>query len=122
LVACAASAAGCGSSANTGLAGVAVSGSVSAGPTCPVERPGDPACAPRQLAARILVTTVDGRPVLTTTSDTHGQFQFSLQPGRYIVVARSLHGATLPRGVPVSLLITRAADRSLRLEMDTGIR
>jgi hypothetical protein len=121
-LACAVAAAGCGSAANTQQPGVVVSGSVSAGPTCPVERPGDPACAPRPAAAQITVTTIARRLVLTATSTAHGQFRFSLRPGQYIVVARALHGAALPRGTPVAVLITQAGDQSLRLRMDTGIR
>ncbi len=46
--------------AASGVTGV--SGRVTAGPTCPVERPGDPACQPRPVAGAVLVVTTPAAP------------------------------------------------------------
>ena len=45
-----------------------VTGTVLAGPTCPVARPGDPACAPQPVAARVRFEDATGRVIATAES------------------------------------------------------
>jgi acetyl esterase/lipase len=60
-----------------------VEGTVSAGPTCPVEREGQP-CPPSPVAAaRVDVLAADGRRSAQAATDARGQFSLLVAPGRY---------------------------------------
>ena len=60
-----------------------VGGRVHAGPVCPVEQPGDPACAPRSVAgATLVVRAADGSEVARFTTDASGLYRIELPPGR----------------------------------------
>jgi hypothetical protein len=99
-----------------------VRGTVSLGPTCPVERiPPDPACADKPYAAAILVyRTGSGTPFIIGNSDMNGAFQFSLPPGSYTINAGS--GKTLPRCTPVDVVVPANGYASTTISCDTGIR
>lgn len=99
-----------------------VRGTVSLGPTCPVERiPPDPACADKPYAAAILVYRAgSGTPFIIGNSDMSGAFQFSLPPGSYTINAGS--GKTLPRCTPVNVIVPTDGYASTTISCDTGIR
>jgi hypothetical protein len=98
-----------------------ISGTAVAGPTCPVERPGDPACAPRPVAgATILIQDGAGADVATTVTDAAGRFRVALPPGVYTVVGQpvaGLMGNPLPLDVEVA-----ESEVTVELSYDTGIR
>lgn len=99
-----------------------VRGSVSLGPTCPVERiPPDPQCVDKPYATTISVYHA-GRsvPYLIGNSDATGVFQFPLPPGAYMLTARV--GTTLPRCSTVSVIIIANAYATTTISCDTGIR
>ncbi len=102
--------------------GPVVTGTVLAGPTCPVARPDDPACAPQPVAARVRFEDAAGRAVATADSGSDGGFRAYVPPGDYTVVAEALNGGQLPRGIPAVVTVTVAGIRGLQVEMDTGIR
>jgi Carboxypeptidase regulatory-like domain len=122
LVAVAVLLAACASGPSPVASGVGgISGIALAGPTCPVERPGDPACAPRPIAgATILIQDATGADVATIVTDAAGRFQVALPPGAYTVVGQPVEGLM---GNPAPLDVEVAAsDVTVELSYDTGIR
>lgn len=104
-----------------------VFGVATAGPVCPVERPGDSACAPRPVGdAVIVVTQPDGKELTRVTTATDGSFNLELPAGEYLLVPQpvdGLHG-TAP-SVPFTVGSADQPGASLtplHVEYDTGIR
>jgi hypothetical protein len=101
----------------TGLAITAV-----AGPTCPVEQPGDPACAPRPVAgATVIVRDGQGNSMATVVLDAEGSAVVALPAGGYVVEPRPVEGLM---GTAESMHVT-VVDGTLTpvvLAYDTGIR
>ena len=104
-----------------------VSGVATAGPVCPVERPGDSACAPRPVGgAVILVTRLDGTELARVTTAPDGRFSLDLPAGEYLLVPQPIDGllGTAP-SVPFTVGSTDQPGSSpspLHVEYDTGIR
>jgi hypothetical protein len=101
-----------------------VRGTVTAGPTCPVERdPPDPACAPRLVGGAVLVfTDANGAGVARTTSAADGTFAVELAPGAYRVTAEPVDGLM---GTPDPMDVVVEAGQpmtELQVSYDTGIR
>ena len=103
-------------SGGTGISGVAV-----AGPTCPVERPGDSACAPRPVAGAVIVVTDPAREeVGQATTDAEGRFFVALPAGSYLVTAGDVEGLM---GPPASMeVVVSDGEATIELTYDTGIR
>jgi hypothetical protein len=103
---------------------VQVVGTVSAGPTCPVERqPPDPACSERPVAgANVSVRDADGREVASVVSGADGRFAVTLAPGTYRIVSSPVQGL-LGTPSPVDLSLTAGEQPvTVDLSYDTGIR
>jgi hypothetical protein len=106
----------------TGIVGVAV-----AGPTCPVQRKGDPNCAPRPVAAALVVVrTLDGNEVARTLTDAGGAFRVPVPPGNYTVEAKA-QPAQQQAGFPIApapepVTVVANSLSSVQLNFDTGIR
>lgn len=104
-----------------------VSGVATAGPVCPVERPGDSACAPRPVGgAVIVVTRPNGTEVARVTTAADGRFSLDLPAGDYLLVPQPVDGVhgTAP-SVPFIVDSTGqpgASPAPLQVEYDTGIR
>jgi hypothetical protein len=101
-----------------------VRGTVSAGPTCPVERdPPDPGCAPRLVAGSVLVVTDGGgMEVARATSAADGTFSIELAPGAYRLTAQPFEGLM---GTPEPMDFEVAAGAPMtevQVSYDTGIR
>ncbi len=101
----------------TGIAGLAT-----AGPVCPVERPGDPACAPRPVAnAEIVVQDLAGAEVARTRTNADGTFSLPVPAGDYVVVGLAVEGLMgAPEPQPVTVADGQVA--AVDLAYDTGIR
>lgn len=100
-------------------AGSGAMGTVTLGPTCPVERiPPDPACAPRPYATSI--TIIKSGFSREITSDSAGRFKVDLDPGSYEFQAKG--GATLPRCNSASVEIKPQSFTWVPISCDTGIR
>lgn len=104
-------------------AGIRVDGHAHAGPTCPVSRPSDPACADRPVAGAVLVVTrADGTEVVRATTGVDGAFSLDLPPGAYVLVpqpATGLLGTARSQPFTVPAAGTPAP---LDVAYDTGIR
>jgi hypothetical protein len=99
-----------------------VGGRVTAGPTCPVERPGDPSCAPRLVAGAILhITGAGGGSVGQVTTDADGLFRLGLQPGDYTLEPQPVEGL-MGTAASVAFTVTDGAQTFLEVDYDTGIR
>jgi hypothetical protein len=115
---------GCGGGASTAPAasgGTGIGGVAVAGPTCPVERPGDSACQPRPVEGAVIVVTDAAREeVGQATTDAQGQFFIPLAAGRYLVTAGDVEGLM---GPPASMeVVVSDGEATIELEYDTGIR
>jgi len=103
----------------------ALHGSVIAGPTCPVERPGDSACAPRVVSgATIIVQLGSGSEVARTTTGADGTFSVALAPGTYRLVPQPVSGLMgTAQPLTVTLLAAGVTEPApLVIRYDTGIR
>lgn len=100
-----------------------VLGTVTAGPTCPVETiPADPACAPRPVAGAVLVfTDSDGHELKRVTSAEDGSFSVELPPGVYGVMAQAVEGL-MATPAPMEVKVEAGPPAELQVSYDTGIR
>lgn len=110
-------------SASTSTATAVLSGSVTAGPVCPVEKvPPDPSCAPKAVhGAHLLIRDAEGKVVATLTTDANGAFSVTLPLGSYTIVAQPVTG--LLRAPDAKQVVVGASGLSgIALTYDTGIR
>lgn len=93
-----------------------------AGPTCPAERPGDPACAPRPVAATIELVAPDGTGVAAVHTAADGSAEFQVPAGVYLVLGRA--DEPFMTGDPAPVVVALAGGRPLAVSLlwDTGIR
>ena len=94
-------------------------GIISAGPTCPVERLGQP-CPPRPVIAEVVAYAGEGRTVATTQSDTNGDYRLTLAAGQYTLVVVTSNG--FPRCPNTALTVTDGPPSRADISCDTGIR
>ena len=101
----------------SGISGVAV-----AGPTCPVETVGDPACAPRQVAdATIVVVDGTGAEVGMAVTGLDGGFFIALPAGEYTLTGSPVDGL-MGTPAPMAVTVADGAATEVQLSYDTGIR
>jgi len=101
-----------------------VRGTVSAGPTCPVERdPPDPACAPRLIAgAALVVTDASGAEVARAMSGEDCTFSIELASGAYRLTAQPFEGL-MGTPEPMDFRVEDGAPMTeIQVSYDTGIR
>lgn len=100
-----------------------VRGTITLGPTCPVERiPPDPQCAPKPYATQILVYSKNGSTIVATaSSDAYGDYVVALPAGSYTIAPRG-GGNMPPTCQPVAITITSHVFTAENLSCDTGIR
>ena len=110
------------SSAGSAGTSVDVTGTVMAGPTCPVvTEPPQPGCDARPVAAAVLVVLgEDGTHVARVTAAADGTFSVPLAPGRYRLVPQPVRG--LMGTAPEQRFTVGERDPKLTVTYDTGIR
>ncbi len=98
-----------------------VRGTVTTGPTCPVQMPGDSACADRPVSGALLVALEGTREVGRTTSRVDGTYSLALPPGLYVIVPQPVKGLL---GTANRSMVTVDAGAWVELDFvyDTGIR
>jgi hypothetical protein len=97
-------------------------GRVVAGPTCPVEKPGDPSCAPRSVPGAVLILRgADGSQVAQLKADDAGLFGIELPPGDYVLQPQPVEGlmGTAPEA---KFRVVEGQAIPLEIAYDTGIR
>src|SRR5687767_4283634 len=93
-----------------------------AGPTCPVETLGDPACAPRPVpGAKVTILDAGGREVSTVVLDAKGAAVVTLPVGKYVVRPQPAAGLMGTPG-PMEVAIVQGKLTAVDLSYDTGIR
>ena len=112
--------AGCGTaSPGTGSNG-RVSGHALAGPSCPVERPGDPNCQPKPVQGSVRFAR--GEELVTSVRiDSGGSFAVEIPAGTYAVTVDTGNNA-FPVCAPVDVEVRANTDASVEISCDTGIR
>ncbi len=103
--------------APTGESGI--DGSVTIGPTCPVQRIESP-CPDRPYEASITVLDAAGRKVAETRSDADGRFRVALPPGAYTLVPQST--GTPPTAQEQTVIVLAGGYTSVEIAYDSGIR
>jgi hypothetical protein len=119
--------AGSGGSSSTTAAAAVVSGSVVAGPSCPVQSAAHP-CSPQPVGGVLVEAIVAGSAVAAAAGHVAGQaragrdgsFTLTLPAGSYDLEVRTT--GPFPRCAPVAVTVTPGARRHLDLTCDTGIR
>jgi hypothetical protein len=93
-----------------------------AGPTCPVEQPGDPACAPKPVPdVSVVIMDGDGKMLDRLVLNAAGTGVIVLDPGDYIVRAEGVQGyMSGPEAQRVTVVDGRMTQ--VDLQFDTGIR
>jgi carboxypeptidase family protein len=95
-----------------------IEGTVTAGPTCPVERAGSP-CPPAPWTGTVRATAADGTTREAVT-DASGAYRLPLPDGTYVVTP-VLQGGP-PTATSVTVTVAGGAMQMLDLQVDTGIR
>lgn len=99
-----------------------VSGHVSIGPFCPVERPGVPCPVPPEAysSREVLVYGPDGVTVkIRGKIDAKGDYKISLAPGNYFV---EIYPAGIGPGEKKPVTIKPSVTSTVNFDIDTGIR
>lgn len=125
LAGCGVSAAGVSTTSTSTIGGPTgtIAGDVVAGPTCPVERAGDP-CPPAVVKNReVDIQTQAGTTTATTTTDVNGRFSVAVPPGSYVVRVKIVQGQVGMRQItPGDVTVIANQTTTVHIELDTGIR
>ena len=101
-------------------AGSGVSGTVTAGPTCPVAQAENP-CDPRPVDADVEARTSAGTLVAATHTGSAGTYELQLAPATYTLAAAT-GSAPLPRCTPITITVSSGKTTQANISCDTGIR
>jgi hypothetical protein len=98
-----------------------INGVVTLGPTCPVEKPNDPNCAPKPYATSINIMKTGTKEIFKTVqTDANGKFTVDLPQNKYDLQA--VGGAVLPRCGMVSVIVRSTEYAKVEISCDSGIR
>ena len=111
---------GCGTTSPRSGSNGRVSGHALAGPTCPVEQPGDPNCQPKPVQGS--VQFAQGEHVVSSARiDASGAFAAEIPVGTYTVTVDTGDNA-FPVCAPVEVEVRADAEAVAEISCDTGIR
>ena len=111
---------GCGAASPQRSSNGRVSGHALAGPTCPVEQPGDPNCQPKPVQGS--VQFAQGEHVVSSVRiDASGAFAAEIPVGTYTVTVDTGDDA-FPVCALVQVEVRAGTDAVVEINCDTGIR
>jgi hypothetical protein len=113
--------AGCGARGGAEGAPAGVTGTVVAGPQCPVERAGSPG-PDKPVATDLRIEDPTGRVVKMVMSRSDGTFDVLLEPGIYVIDAVHRAGDPFMFGRPTPVTVRPHRITVVTVELDTGIR
>jgi hypothetical protein len=105
-----------------GLLKTGIEGTVTLGPTCPVQRVDDPSCDDRPYSAEIHVNTNNGVWVTQFKADAQGKFKVELEPGTYTLDPQTPMDNILPRANSQDVTVVSGAFTIVNIQYDSGIR
>jgi hypothetical protein len=105
-----------------GLTKSGIEGTVTIGPSCPVQRVDDPSCDDRPYQGMIHVNTANGIWVTQFKADAQGKFKIELEPGRYTIDPQTPMDNILPRGSSQDVTVVSGAFTTLNIQYDSGLR
>jgi hypothetical protein len=103
------------------LTGSGIEGTVMLGPTCPVQRSGQPPCEV-PVATTVEILDPAGSTVASVQSGSDGRFRAGLPPGEYRVLARPTSTGRGMVGAPVDVTVPPGGYVTVTVTLDTGIR
>jgi hypothetical protein len=100
-----------------------ISGSVVAGPTCPVETIENP-CPPKPVPGRdVSIQTPNGTEVAHSVTDGSGLFTVRLAAGVYVIrVVTGVGLLGMEQVTPGDVTVVAGQTTTIQIELDTGIR
>jgi hypothetical protein len=99
---------------------VRVSGTVTAGPACPVERVDQP-CPPRPVnGATVELLRSNGKVTASTHTDASGKFRLAAAPGHYVL--RAINAGGYRSEATKSVTLRAGKPKTVNLTVDSGIR
>lgn len=111
-----------GGSSPSVVPGTGIAITAAAGPVCPVERPGDPDCAPRPVAgASVAILDGQGNTVATVVTDAAGSAFAAVPAGHYVVQPQPVQGL-MGTAEAQNATVADGAASPVALSYDTGIR
>lgn len=111
---------GCGQASHSDGSKSRVRGQVLAGPTCPVERPGDTNCEPAPVQGTIKFTH-DGDVVDSVKIDPIGDYSIEIRAGSYTLTI-DIGDNIFPSCLPVDVEVLANVEMEVDVFCDTGIR
>ena len=113
--------AACGPSSASVPPGTGIHGTVTLGPTCPVEKVGEPPCVTPYAATLVITSAEDDSVVARVSSGPDGAFSVDVPPGDYVINPEPGSNG-LPFGQPVDVTVEAGAYTEIEVSYDTGIR
>jgi hypothetical protein len=101
--------------------GTGIRGTVTLGPTCPVQQADQPPCVTPLAASLVITSGEDGSVVARVDAAADGTFQVDLPPGSYVINPQP-GGDPFPVGQPVDVTVEPGAYSQVEVAYDTGIR
>ncbi len=101
-----------------------LTGHVTIGPNCPVERVGVPCLVPPETysSREFLVFTSSQKEVARFHANSKGDYNISLPPGTYTIVSAKTGMGFLSKNLPSAVIIKAGQTTTLNFSIDTGIR
>jgi hypothetical protein len=112
---------GCDQSSASAPPGTGIRGTVTLGPTCPVEQVGAPPCVTAYAATLVVTSAEDDSVVGRVSSGPDGTFSIDVPPGDYVTVPQP-GGETFPFGQPIEVTVEAGAYTEIEVSYDSGIR
>ncbi len=99
-----------------------IEGTVTIGPSCPVQRIDDPSCNDRPYQGWIHVNTTNGIWVTKFQADQQGNFKIELDPEQYTVEPQTPKDSFLPYASSQDVTVVAGAFTTVTIQYDSGIR